>query len=112
MAVTSEPIPSAEDEYPWSANARKLQLWFRAVMILSATWIIALFLPNEYYATIDPVEREDALDVTLPARQLGWVARLLLRVTPDVEVLEPPELADQVHELADLTLARYREAGA
>ena len=66
----------------------------------------------EYYATTDPVEREDALDVTLPARQLGWVARLLLRVTPDVEVLEPPELADQVHELADLTLARYREAGA
>lgn len=33
------------DEYPWSANARKLHLWFRALMILSAIWIISLFLP-------------------------------------------------------------------
>src|SRR3954471_9645073 len=44
-AVRLEPLPSKVDDYPWSADARKLQLWFRAVMILSATWIISLFLP-------------------------------------------------------------------
>ena len=43
--VTPGPIAPAGDAYPWSANARKLQLWFRAVMILSAIWIISLFLP-------------------------------------------------------------------
>ncbi len=62
----------------------------------------------EYYATVDPVEHDDALEVTLPAKQLGWVARLLLRVGPDAEVIDPPELADTVRELAERTLARYR----
>ena len=33
------------DVYPWSANARKLQRWFRALVILFASWIISLFLP-------------------------------------------------------------------
>jgi proteasome accessory factor C len=61
----------------------------------------------EYYATIDPVERDGHLEVTLPARQLGWVARLLLRVGPDAEVVTPPELVDQIHELATQTLVRY-----
>jgi proteasome accessory factor C len=68
-----------------------------------ARWI------GEYYATTDAVELDDgALEVTLPARQLGWVARLLLRVGTDAEVVAPPELADEVRELASRTLARYR----
>ena len=49
------------------------------------------------------------LEVTLPARQLGWVARLLLRVGSDAEVVAPPELADEVRDLASRTLARYHE---
>ena len=68
-----------------------------------ARWI------GEYYATTETLELEDGeLEVTLPARQLGWVARLLLRVGPDAEVVAPPELADEVRELASRTLARYR----
>jgi proteasome accessory factor C len=63
----------------------------------------------EYYATTGVVEGEDGtLEVTLPARRLGWVARLLLRAGPDVSVVEPPELARRVRDLADRTLARYR----
>jgi proteasome accessory factor C len=61
----------------------------------------------EYYATTDPVEQNGALEVTLPARQLGWVAQLLLRVGPDAEIVAPAELADEVRELAARTLARY-----
>jgi proteasome accessory factor C len=69
----------------------------------AARWIA------EYYATVDPVEHEDgSLEVTLPARQLGWVARLLLRVAPDASVVAPPELAHAVRELARQTLTRYR----
>lgn len=69
-----------------------------------ARWI------GEYYATYEAVERDEgSLDVILPARSLGWVARLLLRVGPDVTVLDPPELQAEVRELARRTLDRYGE---
>lgn len=62
----------------------------------------------EYYATTDVVERDDGgVEVTLPARQLGWVARLLLRLGDDAEVVEPLDLRDEVRDLARRTLARY-----
>ena len=68
----------------------------------AARWIA------EYYATTELEEREDGgVEVTLPARQLGWVARLLLRVGEDAEVVEPPELRDEVRRLARETLAAY-----
>jgi predicted DNA-binding transcriptional regulator YafY len=38
---------------------------------------------------------------------MGWVAALLLRVGRDAEILDPPELADDVVELANRTLAQY-----
>lgn len=67
-----------------------------------ARWI------GEYYATDEAVERDDgSLDVILPARSMGWVARLLLRVGPDVTVLDPPELQAEVRDLARRTLDRY-----
>ena len=68
----------------------------------AARWIA------EYYATTELEEREDGgIEATLPARQLGWVARLLLRVGDDAEVVEPAELRDEVHRLARETLAGY-----
>jgi proteasome accessory factor C len=68
----------------------------------AARWIA------EYYATVEPVEHTDgSLEVTLPARQLGWVARLLLRVGPDAQIVAPAELVDEVRTLAGQTLDRY-----
>ena len=68
----------------------------------AARWIA------EYYATTDEHEGADgSLDITMPARSLGWVARLLLRVGSDATVLEPPELTAQVATLARATLDRY-----
>jgi proteasome accessory factor C len=62
----------------------------------------------EYYVTVDQVERADgSLEVSMPAGRLGWVARLLLRVGADAEVLAPPELAEELRRLALRTLARY-----
>jgi len=67
-----------------------------------ARWI------GEYYATEDEVELPDgSIEVTLPAKTLGWVARLLLRVGRDAAVIEPPELTAQVSDLARRTLDRY-----
>jgi proteasome accessory factor C len=69
-----------------------------------ARWI------GEYYATHEAVERDDgSMDVILPARSMGWVARLLLRVGPEVTVLDPPELQAEVRDLARRTLDRYGE---
>ncbi len=62
----------------------------------------------EYYATTRATERKDGtLDVTLPSKRLGWVARLLLRLGSDATVLNPPELRKRVRDLAESTLARY-----
>ena len=63
----------------------------------------------EYYVSTDLVEGEDgSVAVTLPARRLDWIALLLLRLGPDAEVLEPPELGERARELARRTLDRYR----
>ncbi|MGZ4132852.1 MAG: helix-turn-helix transcriptional regulator, partial [Actinomycetota bacterium] len=62
----------------------------------------------EYYAVTDEEEAaEGHLDVTLPARSLGWVAELLLRVGPEATVLAPPELLGVVRDLARRTLDGY-----
>lgn len=63
----------------------------------------------EYYATEEEVPREDgAVEVVLPTGRPEWLARLLLRLGPDAEVLDPPELGERVRELAERTLAGYR----
>jgi proteasome accessory factor C len=89
---------AGRDLYSPTGEDRGVRLRLRP----AARWIA------EYYATTEVEEREDgAVEVTLPARQLGWVARLLLRVGSDAEVLDPPELRADVARLASETLARY-----
>jgi proteasome accessory factor C len=63
----------------------------------------------EYYATASVEEVGDgAVEATLPAADLDRIARLLLRLGSDAEVLEPPELRDRVRDLADRALRAYR----
>ena len=74
----------------------------RLALSPGARWIA------EYYATADEREASDgALEVTLPTARLGWVAGLLLRVGSDARVLDPPELAQRVRELAARTALGY-----
>ena len=62
----------------------------------------------EYYETAREVELDDGrLEVELPAGRLEWLERLLLRVWPDAEVVEPADLNDRVRELASRTRERY-----
>ena len=76
----------------------------RLVLARGARWIA------EYYAVTDVRETGDgSLEVSLPAKELGWVARLLLRVGPDATVLDPLHLGDDVRGLARRTLDRYGE---
>lgn len=69
----------------------------------AARWIA------EYYASADQLEHADGtLEVTLPAKQLDWVAKLLLRVGPDAEIVSPASLQEYVRDQAKRTLAHYR----
>ncbi len=65
----------------------------------------------EYYEVDEVLERPGgALEVVLPASRLEWVARLVLRLSGEVEVIAPPELKDQVRDLASRTAKRYERS--
>jgi proteasome accessory factor C len=69
----------------------------------SARWVA------EYYLATNAEEHEDgSLTVTLPTRQITWLARLFLRLGSDATVLDPPDVHDAVVAQARETLARYR----
>ena len=65
----------------------------------------------EYY----PIERAKAVadgwtEVTMPVKDLPWVALLILRLGGRARVLEPAELVALVERTARETLDRYRSA--
>jgi predicted DNA-binding transcriptional regulator YafY len=62
----------------------------------------------EYYAVERAVQRGGGLEVILPTRDLGWVARLVLRLGGEAQVLGPPELAEAARTAAKETLSLYR----
>jgi proteasome accessory factor C len=67
-----------------------------------ARWVSEYFEVEEVRA-----EGED-LEVTLPTKDLTWVAKLVLRLGGAAEVLDPPEVRDQAQQAAEQALARYR----
>jgi proteasome accessory factor C len=63
----------------------------------------------EYYEIESTRELDDGgLEVTMPTKDLAWLAKLMLRLGADGEVVRPPELADLARSLAASTLAWYR----
>ena len=75
----------------------------RLLLRPAARWVA------EYYVTDDVVARPDGtVEATLPARQTGWIAKLLLRLGPDADVLDPPELRAEISQIAAAALDRYR----
>jgi proteasome accessory factor C len=63
----------------------------------------------EYYQVDRARERDGSLEVALPTKDLAWVAKLVLRLRGEAEVVAPPDLADRVRRLAEETLARYQK---
>lgn len=62
----------------------------------------------EYYETTQERELGDgALEIVLPAARMEWLERLLLRLGPDAEVIEPEDLVARVRTLASRTRERY-----
>jgi proteasome accessory factor C len=74
----------------------------RLLLHPAARWVA------EYYEV--DVETETPagdLEVQLPASRLEWVARLILRLGGEAEVLTPPVVKDRVRELAGRTKELY-----
>lgn len=68
-----------------------------------ARWVV------EYHETQDVRKRgDDSLEATLPAKDLPWLAKLVLRLGGEATVLDPPELAEMVRQTAEQTLSLYR----
>jgi proteasome accessory factor C len=62
----------------------------------------------EYYEVSSKKETEDGrLEVVLPSKELAWMARLILRLAGEAEVMDPPELAELVRTEARAALANY-----
>jgi proteasome accessory factor C len=79
----------------------------RLVLGPSTRWVA------EYYQTEASVQHADgSMEVTLPAKDLAWVAKLILRLGGEARVLEPPELVEMVADAARRTLALYRRRPA
>jgi len=62
----------------------------------------------EYYRAERIAQRRGAVEVTLPTKDLAWVAKLVLRLGGAAEIVEPAELRTVAARVADETLALYR----
>jgi proteasome accessory factor C len=75
----------------------------RLILGPAARWV------TEYYETERVTPRPDGtLDVSLPVRDLPWMAKLILRLGGEARVVEPTELETMVRDMAGETLALYR----
>lgn len=80
----------------------------RVTLLLApgAAWVA------EAYAADAVTERDDGtLEVVLAVSRLAWIERLLLRLGPQVRVLDPPEAREFGAEGARRVLARYAVGG-
>ncbi len=74
----------------------------RLLLHPAARWV------GEYYEVDAETETSAGdLEVQLPASRLEWVARLVLRLGGEAEVLSPPQLKVRVRELASRTKELY-----
>jgi proteasome accessory factor C len=62
----------------------------------------------EYYQMAEVAEEDGTMEVTFPTKDLTWVAKLVLRLGGEAEVLEPPELRELARTAAQEALAGYR----
>jgi proteasome accessory factor C len=76
-------------------------LTVRLALSPAARWVA------EYYESRVEGESAGELMVSLPARRLEWLARLLIRLGPDARVLGPPALERAVKDLARQMIERY-----
>jgi len=79
----------------------------RLLLHAGARWVA------EYYEILGSTRRENGdLEVVMPASRLEWVARLVLRLSGEAEVMGPPQLKERVRDLAVRTRKRYERSSS
>lgn len=73
----------------------------RLLLAPPARWVADYFPVEEVH------ERAEGLEVTLRVSDPRWLDRLLLRLTPHAQVLEPQEAAERLRQQATEALALY-----
>ncbi|MCA1726549.1 MAG: WYL domain-containing protein [Actinobacteria bacterium] len=63
---------------------------------------------SEYYEVESSTEADGVVEVTLPTKDLAWVAKLLLRLGGAAVPVAPAELVETTRRVAEETLALYR----
>jgi proteasome accessory factor C len=91
-------IGQGRDLYTPSAEDQQIRLRLGP----GARWVA------EYYVVTAAGEKDGGLEVTLPAKDLAWAAKLVLRLAGEAKVLAPPELRSLTRKLAGAALERYR----
>jgi proteasome accessory factor C len=105
---TGEIVPGSDTDLPTPGS------WFtdgsirRAVIRLApaARWVVERYPVD----SVDGPDDEGWVTATLPVASEHWLARTLVRLGPDAEVLEPAELDDLGRDAAARVLARYRRS--
>ena len=108
VEATGEVVPARDAELPEPGT------WFadgsvpRAVVRIgpAARWAIERYPVD----SIGEVDADGWVTVRLAVASEQWLARLLLRLGPHAEVVEPEEWADLGRQAAARVLARYRAA--
>ena len=98
VAPATEPLPPAGQ---WFADADVPRATLR--LAPAATWVVERYPVDE----VSDTERDGWLTVRLPVASERWLAKLLVRLGPFAEVVEPAQLRDVARQTAATVLARY-----
>ncbi|MDJ0770017.1 MAG: WYL domain-containing protein [Ilumatobacter sp.] len=105
---TGEVVEPTDDPLPtpgaWFADGSVPRARLR--LAPDARWAIERYPVDE---VSDPDEA-GWVTATLPMASEQWLARMLVRLGADAEVLDPPELAERARATATAVLARYRRS--
>jgi predicted DNA-binding transcriptional regulator YafY len=61
----------------------------------------------EYYEVEEQGVADGKLEIVLPTKDISWVAKLILRLGGEAEVVEPPELRELAISVLEATRSRY-----
>ncbi len=75
----------------------------------AARWVIDRYPVDD---VDDPGGSDGWVEVVLPVTNVRWLARLLIRLGPDAELIEPEDWADAPRQLAAKALAGYEAIGS
>ena len=105
MTATGRTVPSADVVSTPAAFFDDADLPIAVLRLAPAAhWLLDRYPIRHQVALSEPA---GWIEASLPVASSRWLARLLIRLGPDVEVVSPGDAAAEAAELASTVLARY-----